>query len=216
MTENINTIKQIKKTWNKKVWIFTILFSIIVIWWALVFLYFKITQSYIYSDDVTIDAPSISLWPVNSWILKELYVNVWDEINENAKIALVDNEIIKSKTNWIITSTIDNVWKIFTKWEAVATMINPDDLRVVAKIDEDKWLKDIKVWQYAVFQVDAFWSKKFDWIVDEISPVSDESDVVFNISDRREEQQFDVKIRFDTNKYPQLKSWMSARVRIYK
>jgi len=46
--------------------------------------------------------------------------------------------------------------------------------------------------------------------------VSREGDVVFNISDKREVKQFDVKVRFDISKYPELKNGMSAKMWIKK
>jgi multidrug resistance efflux pump len=95
-------------------------------------------------------------------------------------------------------------------------MIKPDDLRVVAQIEEDKGLSEVTVGQRAFFTVDAFGSKKFDGIVDEVSPTSRQSDVVFNISSQRQEQEFNIKIRFDVNKYPELKNGMSAKSWIYK
>jgi len=52
-------------------------------------------------------------------------------------------------------------------------------------------------------------------VVDEVDPSSNQSDVVFNISDQREEQQFDVKIRFNTQEYPELKNGMSAKLTIF-
>jgi hypothetical protein len=53
-------------------------------------------------------------------------------------------------------------------------------------------------------------------IVDEVSPTSRASDVVFNISDQRPTNQFDVKVRFDPSEYPELKNGMSARIWVYK
>jgi hypothetical protein len=95
-------------------------------------------------------------------------------------------------------------------------MFDPNELRVIGQIDEDKGLSDVKVGQDVEFTVDAYGSKKYTGIVDEISPVSREGDVVFNISDKREVKQFDVKVRFDISKYPELKNGMSAKMWIKK
>ena len=95
-------------------------------------------------------------------------------------------------------------------------MINPNDLRVVGQVEEDKGLKDIKIGQSAIFTVDAFGSKQYSGIVDQINPTSDAGDIVFNISNTRQENNFDVKIRFDVNQYPELKNGMSAKLWIYK
>jgi multidrug resistance efflux pump len=83
-------------------------------------------------------------------------------------------------------------------------------------VQEDKGLSQIKVGQSAIFTVDAFGSKEYSGIVDEISPTSNQGDIVFNISGTRQEQDFDVKVRFDTTQYPELKNGMSAKLWIYK
>ena len=79
-----------------------------------------------------------------------------------------------------------------------------------------KGLKDIKVGQTVVFTVDAFGSKEYPGIVNEISPTSNQGDIVFNISGARQEMDFNVKVRFDEAQYPELKNGMSAKLWIYK
>jgi multidrug resistance efflux pump len=95
-------------------------------------------------------------------------------------------------------------------------MINPEDLRVVARVEENKGLSDIQIGQKAIFTVDAFGSKEYSGVVDEISPTARSGDVVFNISSTREQQEFDVKIRFSILDYPELRNGMSAKAWIYK
>jgi hypothetical protein len=51
--------------------------------------------------------------------------------------------------------------------------------------------------------------------VDEVSPTSEQGSVVFDISDQRPTNQFDVYVRFDPSKYPELKNGMSARIWVY-
>ena len=70
--------------------------------------------------------------------------------------------------------------------------------------------------QGIIFTVDAFGAEKFNGIVDEVRPTSRQGDVVFNISSQRQENEFNIKIRFDEKNYPQLKNGMSAKVWIYK
>ena len=65
------------------------------------------------------------------------------------------------------------------------------------------------------FTVDAFGAKKYSGVVDEVGSTSHAGDVVFNISDQRQVAQFDVKIRFNSQLYPELKNGMSAKVWIY-
>jgi hypothetical protein len=52
--------------------------------------------------------------------------------------------------------------------------------------------------------------------VDEVAPTSEQSSVVFNISDQRPTNQFAVYVRFDPTQYPQLKNGMSAKIWVYK
>ncbi|MCX6719191.1 MAG: hypothetical protein NTZ38_02335, partial [Candidatus Taylorbacteria bacterium] len=88
-------------------------------------------------------------------------------------------------------------------------------LRIVGKIDEDKGLSRIKAGDVATFTVDAFGSAEFTGIVDEISPISNQSAIVFSISDKREIKQFDIKVRYNISLHPEFKNGMSAKLRIY-
>jgi hypothetical protein len=65
------------------------------------------------------------------------------------------------------------------------------------------------------FTVDAFGNEKFDGVIDQISPTSDQSSIVFDISDEREEQNFDVKVRYDIAAHPEFKNGMSAKITDY-
>jgi len=143
-------------------------------------------------------------------------LNVGDIVNMNAPIARVGNELIKAKSAGQILSVSTNIGASFGPTQAVATMINPNDLRIVGQVKEDKGLKDIKIGQTAIFTVDAYGSKQYQGIVDEISPTSNAGDIVFNISDTRQENNFNVKVRFSTTQYPELKNGMSAKLWIYK
>ena len=67
-----------------------------------------------------------------------------------------------------------------------------------------------------MFKVDAFGSKKYYGVVDEISPTSKESGIAFNISDKRETKEFNISVRFDNAAYNELKNGMSAKIWIYK
>ncbi len=196
--------------------IFMGLIAFLIISAASGFAYWKNASNYIYTDKAELGAPTTSLSPENKGALQEVFVNKGDIINENTVVARVDNELIKTKTLSTIIEVQNTIGKIFNPGEAVVTVINPNDLRVIAHIDENKGLNEIRVGQHTVFTVDAFGSEKFEGVVDEISPSSRQGDIVFNISDKRETRVFDVKIRFDTNKYPELKNGMSAKVWIYK
>ncbi len=181
--------------------------------------YFYVSSKTIYIDQSLVSAPLINLSPVNSGVLEQVLVNVGDNVPANTPVARVGDEIVKTKTAGQIVSVNNNVGQyinVLTGQGTVATMVDPTQLRVVGNIDENKGLSSIQLGDPVIFTVDAFGGKQYKGIVDEISPTSNQSDVVFNISDQRATNQFAVKVRFDPLLYPELKNGMSARIWIYK
>jgi multidrug resistance efflux pump len=178
--------------------------------------YLLYAQRFIFTDNAAVEVQQIDLSSKFGGTLEEVMVNEGDTIQENFVVARVGNELIKAKSGGIATKVNNNIGKNVNKGEAIVSMIDPSEIRVVATIDENKGLSDIRIGQRAEFTVDAFGSKKYVGVVDEISETSHQSGVVFNISDKREIKQFDVKIRFNIDEYPELKNGMSAKVTIYK
>ena len=181
--------------------------------------YFYVSSKTIYIDQSMISAPLINLSPVNSGVLEQVMINVGDTVAANTPVARVGDEIVKTKTAGQIVSVNTNIGQyvnVVTGGGTVATMVDPTQLRVVGNLDEDKGLSSIQVGDSVTFTVDAFGGKSYKGVVDEISPTSNQSDVVFNISDQRATNQFAVKVRFDLATYPELKNGMSARIWIYK
>jgi multidrug resistance efflux pump len=176
----------------------------------------KQLNSRVYTDQADIEAPTITLGPSTPGILQKLFVNVGDRVAIGTPVAEVGTEIIQTQVAGIITSTDNIIGQIANPTDPVVTMIDPTQLRAVAHLDEDKGLSSVQVGQHATFTVDAFGSTEYQGIVDEISPTAREDDIVFNISDQRQTQEFDVKIRFDTTTYPELSNGMSAKITIYK
>lgn len=209
-----NEEKEIKKL-SRSTHIMMGLVAFIIIVLAGAFAYWQYSSGYIYTDKSEVSAPTTDIAPQNSGVLQEILVNRGDFVNANTVVARVGNELIKTKDAGVITNIQNNIGKTFNKGESVVSIVNPNELRVVGHIDEDKGLSEIKIGQHAIFTVDAFGSKKFDGIVDEISPSARQGDIVFNISDKRETRVFDVKIRFDTKTYSELQNGMSAKLWIY-
>ncbi len=178
-------------------------------------LYWQTSSTRVSIDTSLISAPLINLSPSAPGQLEETYVNVGDTVAANVPVAKVGDEIIKTKIAGQIISVQTNIGKSFNPGEPVVAMIDPKQLRVVGTIDENKGLDRIYVGQLASFTVDAFGSKKYSGVVDEVSPTSRQTDVVFNISDQRATQQFDIKVRFDQTEYPELKNGMSAKLTIF-
>jgi multidrug resistance efflux pump len=200
---------------RRREWIILAFFAFFMVGLVALF-YLYLTQSRVYIEKSSLVAQSIDLSSPGGGVLEKMFVKVGDNVSANEPVAQIGNDIVKAEQSGIIISVKDDIGKNFAPYEAVATMINPEDLRVVAQVEEDKGLADIRVGQLAYFTVDAFGSKKYSGIVDEISPTARSGDVVFNISSARQQQEFNVKIRFNVSDYPELKNGMSAKVWIYK
>jgi len=183
---------------------------------AVALFYLSLSGSRVYVEKSTLVAPATDLSSRIGGTLQSLLVSAGDSVQMNEPIAQIGNDIVKTKDQGVIISVKNDIGKNFAPGEAVASMINPVDLRVVARVEENKGLSDIQVGQKAIFTVDAFGSKEYSGVVDEISPTARSGDVVFNISSAREQQEFNVKIRFDVSEYPELKNGMSAKTWIYK
>jgi multidrug resistance efflux pump len=199
--------------------IFLIIGAIVIIGGVGAGLYYYVSSKTIYIDLSQIQAPLINLSPTNSGVLQAMYVNPGDVVTANEPIALVGNQVVEAQTAGEIVTTNNNIGQYMntmTGQGTVATMIDPTQLRVVGNLDENKGLNNIQVGDSATFTVDAFGGQTFKGVVDEVAPTSNQSDVVFNISDQRPTNQFAVYVRFDPTQYPQLKNGMSAKIWVYK
>jgi len=195
-----------------------VIVALIVIGGAGAGVYYYVSSKTVYIDLSQIQAPLINLSPTNSGVLQALYVNPGDTVTANEPVALVGNEVVESQTAGEIVTTDNNIGQFMntlTGQGTVATMIDPTQLRVVGNLDENKGLSNIQVGDSATFTVDAFGGQTFKGVVDEVAPSSEQSDVVFNISNERPTNQFAVYVRFDPTQYPQLKNGMSARIWVY-
>lgn len=210
--ENLET-KQNNKLSHKGL---IVLILIIVIIVGILVSYFVYTGRTVYIEKSDIESPEISLSSDTAGVLNDIFVKAGDTVSANDVVARVGDQLIKAKISGLIIKANAVLGQSYAANQAVVTMIDPTQLRVVGHIDENKGLDNVKVGQYVNFTVDAFSSKNYTGIVDEISPEARSGDIVFTISDKREEQVFDVKIRFNTGQYPELKNGMSARVWITK
>jgi len=177
--------------------------------------YLIIGDSRVSIDTADIEAPLISLTSAAPGRLDALYVQAGDTVAANQPVALVGTQTITSRIAGLVVAVDDTVGAEVSAATPVVTMIDPSQLRVVGHIDENKGLAQIRVGDPVTFTVDAFGGQVFSGIVDEVAPTSNQSGIVFNISDQRQVQQFDVKARFDTSAYAGLRNGMSARMTIY-
>ena len=178
--------------------------------------YLVMTKDQIYTDKADIEAPSVVIASPVGGTLQKILVKNGEQVKESMPVAQVADQILLTQESGEVIDTPGAVGETVSAGVPVVTIIHPEDLRVVAHVDEDKGLDSVRVGQLVSFTVDAFGSKKFTGVVDEISVASRQSGVVFNISDSREVKQFDVKIKYDVVKYPEIKNGMSAKVTIFK
>ena len=177
--------------------------------------YLKSSSEKVSIDKSEVNAPEIDLAPTSSGYLEDMFVKKGDLVVSGEPVARVGNELVEAKINGEVIGADATIGTLYSPGQPVVKMISSDSLRIVGHLDENKGLNRIKVGDYATFTVDTFGSQQYEGVVDEISPTSRASDVVFSISDQRAVQVFDVKVRFDTDKYPELKNGMSARLTIY-
>jgi multidrug resistance efflux pump len=142
-------------------------------------IYWRVLGSRTIIENATISGPQIDLAATTAGPLEEVFVNEGDQVAANAVLARVGNELIKAKTAGIIINVKKDIGELFTPGVPVVSMIDPNELRVVGQIDENKGLSDIMVGQAATFTVDTFGNQKFTGVVDEIKPSSNDSSVVF-------------------------------------
>jgi multidrug resistance efflux pump len=181
-----------------------------------IFIYLKISGGQVYIENSQLVADKIDLASPAGGTLNAVYVNEGDYVKADAVVAEIGNALVKSKVDGLIVSTRSDIGKLVAPGETIVSEIDPNDLRVVGRLPEDKGLKNVSVGMRAVFTVDAFGGKKYDGVVDEVSPTSRAGDVVFSISDNRQEQEFNIKVRFDLAAYPELKNGMSAKLWVYR
>ncbi|HXK38001.1 MAG TPA: efflux RND transporter periplasmic adaptor subunit [Candidatus Paceibacterota bacterium] len=205
----------LKESIVKQPWMKSIIGIVIILVLLAGFTYWRMEWKKISIENSSIEAPIINLSPTAPGVLAEIYVNAGDTVTENTAVAKVGNELIFTKVAGLIVSVNHQEGQYFNPGAPIVSMINTKEEKVLGKIDEDKGLVDLKIGQPATFTVDAFGSKRFEGYVSYISPMSNQSGVMFNISDKREVKQFDIKVSFDGTRYPMLKQGMSAKITVF-
>ncbi len=180
------------------------------------FYYYTLLESRVYIENAQISAPIISVSTLSQGILDEVTVEIGDKITKGKVIARISGDPVKSQTSGIVVDVNNVPGQIITSQSYIIKVIDPRELRLVGRIEEDKGLKDIKPGEAVKFTVDAYGSKEYEATIEKVVPTSRESDIVFSISDKRQEQEFDIIAKFDVTYYPELKNGMSAKMWVYK
>lgn len=212
MAENTLNVGQKPKS-NRRLFIVAALVCVAITLGA----YWYVSSKTVYIDLSVVQAPVISLSPTNSGPLQAVFVKVGDMVTANQPVARVGDEVVESQTGGEIVSVDQNIGEFenaMTGQAVVATMVDPTQLRVVGHLDEDKGLSSVNVGDVAKFTVDAFGSKEYDGVVDEVGQIS-QGYTTSNIFSQRPTDQFSIYVRFDPARYPELKDGMSARIWVY-
>lgn len=189
-----------------------VIVSVIIIGGA--YYYFK-TEGRIEIENSLIQAPVITITPLAPGILQEIPVHEGDKVAKGDTLAVIGTQSIISQTNGLVTKVNNIEGSTVGPQTSIVQMINTARFRVVGTIDENKGLNKIKSGQVASFTVDAFPGKTYWGYVDEVSESAKQTQLSFSISSERPTQQFEIYVKFDTNKYPELKNGMSAKITVY-
>ena len=188
-----------KQPWLQSLLAFVIIFGLLA-----VFLYWQVSSTTVFIENSNVEAPVINIAPSSGGVLNALYVKEGDVVPANAEIALVGSQIISTKDGGVVASAPIVLGSYFSPGETVASIVNVSEMKVVGQLEETKGLNRVKVGQRATFTVDAFPGKTYEGVVDGISATSDSTGVVFDISDQRPVEKFDVKVKFNLADYPEL------------
>lgn len=199
----------------KKPWMHSLISFLVIFGLLSVFLFWQVEKNTVLIENSDLEAPIINLSPTAPGVLNAIYVKEGDHISAGAQIALVGSQIISAKNGGIVSFAPVVLGAYFSPGQVVASLVNVDEMKAVGQIEETKGLKDVREGQRASFVVDAYPGKTYQGIVDQVSPTSNDSGIVFSISDKRPIKKFNVKVRFNIADYPELKNGMSAKITVY-
>lgn len=169
----------------------------------------------VYIDNSLVQAPITSISPVNPGSLQEMDVYEGQNIKKGDPIAVVGSQTLRADTDGLITMISNQIGTIMNAQTPVAQMIDPTNMRIAGTLDENKGLSNVRIGQPASFTVDAISGKTFWGFVDEVSPTAKQTQLSFSISSERPTQQFVVYVKYDAQKYPEIKNGMSAKLTIF-
>lgn len=198
----------------KTPWVQSVIAIVLIFGLLFVFLYWLSVKNTVFIENSYLSAPVADISPTTPGMLNALYVKEGDKVAANSQIALVGSDILYAKSGGIIASTPEVLGSYYAPGQTVISIVDDSQMTVIGSIDENKGLKNVAVGDRATFTVDAYPGKTYEGIVAEVSPVSEDTGVVFSISDERPVNKFDIKVSFDDSKYPELKSGMSAKITV--
>lgn len=199
---------------NKKV-IRSLGLIIIITTLAVSYFIYKQYDGKVYIDNSKIQAPVINISPSTSGRVLEMDVKEGDMVQTGDKLAVVGSETLRAYTEGLILSASDLTGSNVSPQTQLIQMIRPSKMRVSGTIDEDKGLNEIKPGQVVSFTIDALPGKTFWGYIDEVSPGANTPVFSFSTSTERQTQQFIVYANFDSSRYKEIKTGMSAKMIVY-
>lgn len=210
-----NTTENKKEKIFLKSWVQSITSMIIIFGILIGFIYFEYSKNTVFIENSYLDAPLSNVNPITAGSLNAIYVKDGDQVTIDQNIALVGSEIIHAKENGIISSAPHVIGGYYNAGQTITTIVVKDKMRVIGSIEETKGLKKISSGQKVIFTVDAFPGRKYEGVINEISPLSSDNGIAFSISDKRPIKKFNVYVEYDHSQYPELRSGMSAKMTVY-
>lgn len=206
-----NIFKQLRRTivWR------TLLIILVVFLVTGGYVYYEKNRDRVFIDNSLVSAQTVTVAPVAPQKLTEIGVYEGEQVKKGDQIAKTDSQTLFADTDGLIIMANNQIGGIVSQQNPVAQLINLSDMRIAGTIDENKGLNQVKIGQVASFTVDALPGREFFGYIDEISPSAKQTQLAFSISSERPTQQFVIYVRFDANKYPEIKNGMSAKMTIY-
>jgi multidrug resistance efflux pump len=177
--------------------------------------YIQLTSGRVFIDNSLVSDPISDIAPANPGTLQEMDVYEGENVKKGQILAVIGGQPIYANEDGLIIQTNNQIGSIVSSVNPPIQMIDPSQMRIAGTIDENKGLSDIKVGQVVSFTIDALPGKTFWGYVDEIGPSAKQTALAFSISSERPTQQFVVYARFDSQKYPEIKNGMSAKMAVF-
>lgn len=179
------------------------------------FFYLKEMKNRIKIESSLVSAPLISVVPTAAGKLQKVLVVEGQKVKKGDALALVGSEVLRAYNDGVVVETSKLIGSLVNSQVAIVKLIDVNQMRIVGALDENKGLNQIKVGQTASFTIDALPGKTFWGYVDEVAQTAKQTSLSFSISSERPTQQFEIYVRFDANKYPEVKNGMSAKMTVF-
>ncbi len=178
-------------------------------------LYIGKTFGRVFIDDSLVEAPIVTISPAAPDKLMEMDVYEGQKVTKGDVLGIAGTNTYRADTDGLIIMANQQIGSLVGAQNPLAEMINTADMRIAGTIDENKGLNLIHPGQVASFTVDALPGRTFWGYVDEVSPSAKQTQLSFSISSERPTQQFVVYVKYNADKYPEIKNGMSAKMTVY-